>query len=127
MKGKLREEKRSFDYTWVIVGVAFLMVFTSLGFSNSIKGSFLKPVTEALGIDRFSYSFIDSIRYIVTTVINVFFGALIGRFGAKKLILCGFSALAISQFIFAFSKHILLFCQRSCNLYTCLCNGWLFR
>jgi len=106
MKSK---EKSSFDYKWIIISVCFLMVFTTLGFCNSIKGSFLKPVTEALGIDRFSYSFIDSIRYVTTTVINVFFGMLVAKFGARILIGVGFTALVASQVIFAFSTHILLF------------------
>ena len=106
---KEKKEKAKFDYTWIIIGVSFLMVMTSLGFCNSVKGSFLKPVTEHLGIDRFSYSFIDSIRYVATTVINVFFGALVAKFGARILIACGFSALVISQLIFAFSSHIIFF------------------
>lgn len=89
-KGDVLEMKAStktklkLDYKWVIIVLAFLMVMICLGFCSSTKSLFIVPVTEALGIDRGIFSINDSLRFITAAVINVFFGALISRFGAKN-------------------------------------------
>ncbi len=107
---KHMDRKRKFDYQWVIVAVSFLMVMTTLGFCSSPKSLFIAPVTQALGITRSAFSLSDSARYIAVAVVNVFFGALIGRFGAKKLIFAGFACLISSQIIYSFATGALAFC-----------------
>ena len=88
MKNNL-EKKRRFDYKWVVIGVSFLMVFTSLGFCSSPKGLFIDPITETLEIGRTEYSVTDTMRYVATAVLNLFFGTLIVKFGPKKLAIAG--------------------------------------
>ncbi|MBQ7036718.1 MAG: MFS transporter [Clostridia bacterium] len=102
-------EKKTIDYRWVIVALSFLMVMICLGFCSSPKSLFIAPVTEALGIDRGLFSINDSLRYIATAVINVFFGTLIGRFGAKKLISAGFLCLILSQLLYSFATNVIVF------------------
>ena len=97
------------DYKWVIVFISGLMVFTVLGFCSSANSMYIAPITEALGITRSSYSLTTSVRYVTTAVVNVFFGALIYRFGAKKLIIAGFVSLIISQLIYSFSDNVIHF------------------
>ena len=111
-----RDKKLNLDYKWMIVGLCFLMVFTALGFCSSTKGLFVKPVTEALSIKRSMFSLNDSCRFITTAIINIFFGALIGKFGAKKLICAGFASLALSMVIYATASNIVLFCVGGCLL-----------
>ncbi len=86
-------KKRGANYNWVIVGLCFLMVFTGLGFCSSTRSLFVVPVTEALGVERSLYSFNDTFRYVATAIVNIFFGSLINKFGAKKLICAGFISL----------------------------------
>ncbi|MBQ6894324.1 MAG: MFS transporter [Clostridia bacterium] len=85
------------------------MVMVRLGFCSSPKSLFISPVTKALGIDRGLFSINDSMRFISTAVINIFFGAFIKRFGAKKLICAGFICLISSQLIYSFATNVFVF------------------
>lgn len=115
MNNDLRQKKKM-SYTPVIIGLCFLMVFTCLGFCSSPKSLYIKPVTEALGIDRTLYSWNDSFRYISTSVINIFFGALMNHFGPRKLIAAGFTALALSSLIYASATNVFMIYIGGCLL-----------
>ena len=96
-------------YKWVIAAVSFLMIFTGLGFCSSSKDLYLSAITEAWDIERSSFSLNDSIRFISTAVINLFFGALVAKLGAKKLILCGLASLIGSCLVYSFAQTIGMF------------------
>lgn len=100
------KEKRKFQYKWVIFAVSILMVLTSLGFCSSSKDLYLSAITEALDIERSGFALNDSIRFIATAVVNLFFGALVARFGAKKLVLAGFGALIASCLTYSFATQL---------------------
>ena len=100
------EKTKKLSYKWVVIGACFLMIFTCLGFGSSTKPLFLGPITEALGIKRSLFSINDSFRYITASVVNMFFGALIARFGPKKLIGCGFLSLTASALCYAFAPNV---------------------
>ena len=101
--------KRKLDYSWVIVGLSFLMVCVVLGFCSSSKGLYISAITDALNISRSAFSVNDSLRYITTAVVNLFFGSLIAKFGAKKLICAGFVSLIISSVLYAVAESIYVF------------------
>lgn len=103
------EEKKKLNYKWVVVGACFLMIFTCLGFGSSTKPLFLGPITEALNIPRSLFSINDSFRYITTSVVNIFFGTLIAKFGPKKLIGFGFLSLTGSALCYALAPNIFVF------------------
>lgn len=114
---KLQKIKKiSFDYKWVIVGLCFVMVFTCLGFCSSTKSLFVAAVTKTTGISRTAFSLNDSCRYISTSIINIFFGTLVYRFGTKKLIGAGFLSLVIAFLIYSVANHFLMFCVGGCFL-----------
>ncbi len=96
-------------YKWVIVALCFLMVLTTLGFCSSVRTLFLSPITEALGIERSKFSLNDSCRFVSTAIINIFFGTLINKFGAKKLICAGFLSLVSAMLIYSFANSIWVF------------------
>lgn len=98
--------KRKFDSRWLIVGACFLMVFICLGFCSSNKSLYLSAITEALGIKRSLFSINDSCRFVATSVVNLFFGTLIQKFGARKLVGAGFVCLIISTLIYAYAEHV---------------------
>ena len=104
MKSKLKLE-----YKWVIVALSFLMVMLCLGFCSSPKSLFIVPVTEALGVTRSALSVNDSLRFITSAVVNMFFGYLIGKFGAKKLILTGLISLMASQFVYSVADNVYVY------------------
>ena len=89
------KKKIKFDYSWVIIGIAFLMILTSLGFCSSGRSIYLNAITDALKIPRGLFSISHSIRYISTTIINIYFGRLVAKFGTKKLICAGFLCLIV--------------------------------
>lgn len=102
----MKLHSKKIEYQWVIVALSCLMVMTVLGFCSSSKGIFISPVCTALGMSRSVFSFNESARYITTSVVNIFFGTLIYRFGAKKLICCGFVSLIASMLAYSFSTNV---------------------
>ena len=97
------------EYKWVIVALCFLMVLTTLGFCSSSRTLFLSPITEALGIERSKFSLNDSCRFVSTAIVNIFFGTLVNKFGAKKLIGAGFLSLIGAMIIYATANSIWVF------------------
>jgi len=102
--------KRRIFYGWFVFAVCFLMVFTALGFCSGPKGLYLAAITEDLGIPRALFSINDSCRFIATAVANFFFGFLIAKFGARKLICAGFLSLIGSMLIYSFATSVPVFC-----------------
>lgn len=82
------------------------MVMISLGFCSSPKSYFIKPITEHLGVSRMLYSINDSCRHITSAVVSFFFGMLIKKFGARKLIAAGFISLVCSSLCYALAENI---------------------
>ncbi len=101
--------KRKFEYKWVIAAVCFLMVFLGLGFCSSAKSIYTAAITNALGFSRSAFSINDSCRYVTTTILNMFFGVLVYRFGTKKLIAAGLFSLIISSIVYSFATNLVLF------------------
>ena len=105
----MTEDGKRFDYKWVILITCSFMVFVSLGFCSSNKGLYLTAITEALDIKRSLFSINDSFRFATSAVINLFFGPLIGRFGARKMTAFGFFALILSMLSSAVAESVVLF------------------
>lgn len=101
-----RSKCKKFDYKWVIAILCALVVLLAVGVFSSTRSQFVVPITKALGITRSAYSVTDSIRYVFTAVLNLFFGTLIARLGAKKLLLAGLSSLIISSLCFSFANSV---------------------
>ena len=112
----MKNKKIGIDYKWVIVALCFLMVFTCLGFCSSNKSLYLSAITEALGIKRSAFSIGDSCRFITTSVVNIFFGTLINKYGAKKLIAAGFLCLIGSCILYIIGTNIIYFYIGGCLL-----------
>ena len=82
------------------------MVMSSLGFASSTKSLFPDEIAKDLGIERSLVSFFESFRYIATSVVNLFFGLLIAKFGPKKLVVAGFASLTASIFLFSVANNL---------------------
>lgn len=82
------------------------MIFLCLGFCSSCKTIFLTPVTSALGISRSAFSVADTFRFVFGAIINAFFGALVAKFGTKKLILAGLLFLVASMLLYSYSTEL---------------------
>ncbi|MBQ9964138.1 MAG: MFS transporter [Clostridia bacterium] len=100
------ERKRRFEYKWVIAALSFVMIFVGLGFFSSTRSLFVLPITEALSIPRSAFSLTDTCRFLSTAITNLFFGTLVAKFGAKKLVGFGFLCLCLSALCFSFSVNV---------------------
>lgn len=96
-------------YGWYIFAICFLMVFFALGFTSTPRSLLLTAITEDLGISRSLYSLSDSVRFITKAVVDAMFGALIAKFGARKLIACGFSCLIGAVLVYSFATNVVMF------------------
>lgn len=112
----IQSREKKFDYKWVIIGLSFMMVFIVLGFCSSSKDLYLKPMTEALGMKRSVFSINDSCRYVTTAIVNLFFGALVAKFGTKKLIVAGFLSLILSCISYCVATNVIMLCVGGCLL-----------
>ena len=108
--------KKKLNYMWVIIVTCFIMEFVALGFCSSNKSLYLGAITEALNIPRSLFSLNDSIRFLTTAVINLFFGTLIQKFGARKMVAAGFLCLIGSTQIYAHAESVWMFYIGGCLL-----------
>lgn len=93
-------------YKWVVSAACFMMIFVGLGFCSSNKSMYLGAITKALGIKRSLFSLNDSFRYVTTAIVNLFFGRLIAKFGARKLVGVGFGCLSGSVAVYLFATQV---------------------
>lgn len=101
--------KKNFDYKWVIIVCCFLMIMITLGFCSSTKSLYLDVVCDNLGIDRSAFSLNDTCRFVANAIVNLFFGALVHKFGTKKLMLGGVVALAGAEVLYATATNVWMF------------------
>jgi len=83
-------------YPWVVVATGFLMVMVGLGFGSFSRSTYLKVVTEQMGLDRGGFALSDTIRNLVTAVLSIYFGKFLLRYDARRMIGAGFIALTAS-------------------------------
>ncbi len=107
---KAVQQKKEFDYKWVIVGLCGLMIFVCLGFCSSPRSLFISPITKALDLPRSVFSLSDICRYLSTAVVNIFFATLMIRFGSKKLICAGVFTLVLSSLTYAYADNAFTLC-----------------
>ena len=101
-------KNKKFDYKWVVIAMCFLMVMISLGFTSSTKSLFPDEIANDLGVERSLVSLGESCRYITTSVVNLFFGFLVIKFGPKKLICVGFTLLISSMLLYSFANQLIV-------------------
>lgn len=102
-------KKSQLDYKWVMLVVCFWMEFICLGFCSSNMGLYTVPVTDALRIDRLTYTYWSSIRYIVQVLVALYFGTLVNRFGIKRMVFTGLCSLTGASALRAVGTNVLHF------------------
>ncbi len=122
-------------HKWANIVLCFIIVFVTLGFCSSNRDLYFGAITEALEMDRAIFSWTTSCRFVVTAIINLFFGYLVGRFGTKKLMCAGLLLLTLSMFINSIAPHAAyFFLTESFNgigfswtgtaMVSCIINSW---
>lgn len=108
--------KKKLNYQWVIVVTCFIMEFVALGFCSSNKSLYLGAITQALDIKRSLFSINDSVRFLTSALVNLFFGTLIHKLGARKMVAIGFVALIGAMQIYAHAENVFVFYLGGCLL-----------
>lgn len=103
------KRKNTLNQGIINVALLFGVIFICLGFCSTNKGLFLTAICEAIDVPRTAFSISTSTRYLVTAVVNVFFGYLVMKFGTKKLISLGIILLIASMLINAVADSVIIF------------------
>ena len=103
------QQKRKFDYSYVIYIIAFLMIFIGLGFAHNVRSLFIQPVCDGVNVSRGVFALSDSIRFIVTAVMNLSFGFLVVKLGQKLMIAIGFTCLTLGLIIYSVAPLIYIY------------------
>ncbi len=106
---KLGNKQKKLNYAYVIYALSFLMVFVGLGFSHNTRGLFIESVCNGVGVSRGVFALSDSIRYVVTALVNMSFGFFVMKLGQRVMISIGFACLTASMFIYAFAPVIYVY------------------
>ena len=101
---------------WLVAIGCFLMVFLGMGFCSSTKGLFLGAITEDLQIPRDMFSLQDTFRFSVTAIVNIFFGALLTKFGPRIIAAAGFVCFAGYLTISIYTDQVVMFYVAGCLL-----------
>jgi len=96
-------------YKWVVAAACFIMEFVCLGFCSSNKSMYVAAITEATGISRSLFSLNDTVRFVISAVLNVFFGSLVVKFGPKKMIIAGFASLIGAMLSYTLADNVFVF------------------
>ena len=105
---KHTQPRNRLNYKWIVVASCFLMIMISLGFASSTKSLFPDEIAKEIGAERSLVSIGESCRYIATAIVNIFFGALVARFGAKTLIGAGVLCLTSSMLLYGAANDLLV-------------------
>lgn len=83
------ERRPRFYYGWVIVAVTFLGEATASGAGGVAFSIFLKPMTEALGWSRTTYTAGVTFQSAVNLLVTPIAGPIIDRYGARGIMVFG--------------------------------------
>lgn len=83
-------------YGWIVVAVAVLASLVAAGM-RSMPGAFLVPVQDDLGWSKTTLSFAVSIGLVLFGLSGPFSGALMDRFGPKRIAILGLGIMALSM------------------------------
>lgn len=86
--------------------LCFIMVMVSLGLCSSGRTMYLTAICDALSLQRGAFSIGNTFRHVTTALINIYFGAMVMKFGTKKLIGAGFLCLIAFALINVFATQL---------------------
>ena len=96
-------------YKWVIAVLSGMIIFVGLGWNSGTRSLYTRTITVLRDINRAAYSLSTSIRFGTTAILSLFFGTMIEKMGAKKMVLCGITSLFISCVINSVATKLWMF------------------
>ena len=94
------------QYHWFVTGLLLLQLFAVGGIYNNLTNLFVIPVTEDMGIARSTFSLAVSMKGLMAFISTFFSGALLSRFGYRKMVSILMSTNCLALVIMASSKNV---------------------
>lgn len=94
------------NYHWLIAAALLLQLFLIGGIYNNLSNLFMLPVTESLKIARSSFALAVSMKGLASFVSTFFSGALLHRFGYRKMVSLLMLTNSIALVIMATGKNV---------------------
>ena len=92
-------------YAWVVAGVTFLALLASAGI-NATRAVLVLPLEREFGWDRAAISLALSINLLLFGLCGPFAGALMTRFGVRRVMLVALSTLAVAVGLSALMTNV---------------------
>jgi sugar phosphate permease len=92
-------------YAWVVAGVTFLALLASAGI-NATRAVLVLPLEREFGWDRAAISLALSINLLLFGLCGPFAGALMTRFGVRRVMLAALSTLAVAVGLSALMTNV---------------------
>lgn len=105
-------KRRKHHYGWIIVLACFFLSGGGIGILVNTLGTFIKPVSEALGFTRAEFSLSTSLSSLATMLTYPFWGRYISRHSIRKSMII--TGVLMSALIFAYS-----YCRELWQFYLC--------
>lgn len=101
-------ERIKANYHWVIAAVSVLALIICGGVGNSLSSIALIPITETLGVSRGEYSTAMMAKSVGGVIISLASGALLVKFGYRKLIVACLLISSVGYFTTSGSQTLLV-------------------
>lgn len=106
---RLQQKSAPSWYKWVIAVLSGLIIFVGLGWCSGTRSLYTRTITLLRDIPRAEFSLSTSIRFGTTAILSLFFGTVVEKLGAKKMVLCGIASLICSCIIYSVAEIVWLF------------------
>lgn len=97
---------RKIFYGWIVVFSSSLLLALGLGMFVSTNSVFVKPICDSFGFARGEFTLYRTIVTLVGAVTMPFYGRLIQKIGAKKVLLIGAVTLSAVMFCYSFASQL---------------------
>jgi sugar phosphate permease len=91
-------------YAWIVAGITFLALLASAGI-GATRAVLVLPLEREFGWDRATISLALSINLLLFGLCGPFAGALMIRFGVRRVMVCALSTLALAVGLSAFMQE----------------------
>lgn len=98
--------KNKLFYGWIVVAGGFAMAAAGIGIFNNTLSVFVRPVTEALGFSRGSFTFYNTIRSIAAMVSLPLYGELFRRGNVRRIMLVCTLLLGLAPLGYSISSRL---------------------
>lgn len=118
------KKERKFFYGWVIIGGCLLLSAAS-GISTSVLSTFIRPVSEALGVSRSVFSMTSTVINITIMCTMPFVAQIFTRVPFKPTVILACCVASAALFGYSFARSIGAFYLLSvvCGLSNCFMNA----